>query len=100
MNFWPSLALGTWLQLMPYTTGHALTTLYNKARSLENNADGKQHAEKTINDIILAKLVTYIEDKRNQGNDVPVINLKHLTTCTYPDFNNLVMVKLPFIQLD
>ena len=56
-----------------------LTTLYNKARSLENNADSKKHAEKTINDIILAKLDTYMEDKRNQGNDVSIIKLKDLT---------------------
>ena len=56
-----------------------LTTLYNKARSLENNADSKQHAEKTINGIVLAELVAYIEDKRNQGNDVSVFKLKDLT---------------------
>ena len=65
---------------MPYTTCKScLTTLYNKARSLENNADSKQRAEKTINGIVLAELVAYIEDKRNQGNDVSVFKLKDLT---------------------
>lgn len=57
-----------------------LTALYNRARSAENKVDAKHHADKVIHGIILAELVAYIEERRDESDVVSVLKLKDLSS--------------------